>query len=79
MATRAGAGDQPPAQARHAADRRAADVTMVDVVEGPVEFVDTATTSAAARVQIKPVQVVAGGVRSAARMVRRSRRVSPLR
>jgi dihydroorotase len=39
-----------------------ADVTMVEVVEGPVEFVDTRNNKRQGKVHIKPVQAVAAGV-----------------
>ena len=38
------------------------DVTLLDVVQGPVEFVDTRNNKRAGQVQLKPVQTVAGGV-----------------
>src|SRR5436190_12581226 len=38
------------------------DVTVLDVVEGPVEFVDTRNNKRAGKVHIRPVQTVAGGV-----------------
>ena len=39
-----------------------ADATLVDVVEGAVEFVDTRNNKRSGRVQIRPAQVVVGGV-----------------
>jgi dihydroorotase len=39
-----------------------ADVTMLDLVEGPVEFVDTRNNKRQGKVHIKPAQVVAAGV-----------------
>jgi len=38
------------------------DVTILDVVEGPVEFVDTRNNKRTGKVYIKPVQTVAGGI-----------------
>ena len=38
------------------------DVTVLEVVEGPVEFVDTRNNKRAGKVYIKPVQTVAAGV-----------------
>jgi dihydroorotase len=38
------------------------DVTILDVVEGPVEFVDTRNNKRAGKVHIRPVQTVAGGI-----------------
>ena len=38
------------------------DVTLLDVVQGPVEFVDTRNNKRTGQVQLKPVQTVAGGV-----------------
>jgi len=38
------------------------DVTILEVVEGPVEFVDTRNNKRAGKVYIKPVQTVAGGI-----------------
>ena len=38
------------------------DVTLLDVVQGPVEFVDTRNNKRAGQVQLKAVQTVAGGV-----------------
>jgi len=39
-----------------------ADLTLLDVVEGPVSFVDTRNNTRQGRVHIKPAQTVAGGV-----------------
>jgi dihydroorotase len=39
-----------------------ADVTVLDVVEGPVEFVDTRNNKRSGKVHLKPVQAVAAGV-----------------
>jgi dihydroorotase len=39
-----------------------ADVSMLEVVEGPVEFVDTRNNKRAGKVHIRPVQTVAGGI-----------------
>jgi len=39
-----------------------ADATIVELVEGPVEFVDTRNNKRSGRLHIKPAQVVAGGV-----------------
>ncbi len=39
-----------------------ADATLVEVIEGPVEFVDTRNNKRSGRVHIKPTHVVAGGV-----------------
>lgn len=39
-----------------------ADATLVDLVEGPVEFVDTRNNKRSGRLAIRPHQVVAGGV-----------------
>ena len=39
-----------------------ADVTVLDVIEGPVEFVDTRNNKRNGRVHIKPANVVVGGV-----------------
>jgi len=38
------------------------DVTILDVVEGPVEFVDTRNNKRQGKVHIKPVQTVNGGI-----------------
>jgi dihydroorotase len=38
------------------------DVTVIEVVEGPVEFVDTRNNKRAGKAWIKPVQTVAGGL-----------------
>jgi dihydroorotase len=38
------------------------DVTILDVVEGPVEFVDTRNNKRQGKVHIKPVQTVSGGI-----------------
>jgi dihydroorotase len=38
------------------------DVTILDVVEGPVEFVDTRNNKRTGKVYLKPVQTVAGGI-----------------
>ncbi len=38
------------------------DVTILDVIEGPVEFVDTRNNKRQGKVQIRPVQTVAGGI-----------------
>ncbi len=38
------------------------DVTILEVVEGPVEFVDTRNNKRAGKVHIRPVQTVAGGI-----------------
>ena len=38
------------------------DATILEVVEGPVEFVDTRNNKRAGKVHIRPVQTVAGGV-----------------
>src|SRR3954470_13877560 len=39
-----------------------ADVTMLDVVEGPVEFVDTRNNKRQGKVQIRPAATVVGGI-----------------
>ena len=39
-----------------------ADATILEVVEGPVEFVDTRNNKRSGKVHIRPVQTVAGGV-----------------
>lgn len=39
-----------------------ADMTLLDVVEGPVSFVDTRRNNRDGRIHIKPAQTVAGGV-----------------
>jgi dihydroorotase len=39
-----------------------ADVTILDVVEGPVEFVDTRNNKRTGKVHVKPVQAVTGGI-----------------
>src|SRR5204862_3107857 len=39
-----------------------ADATLVDIVEGAVEFVDTRNNKRSGKVHIRPAQVVAGGV-----------------
>ena len=38
------------------------DATILEVVEGPVEFVDTRNNKRAGKVHIRPVQTVAGGI-----------------
>jgi hypothetical protein len=38
------------------------DVTMLEVVEGPVEFVDTRNNKRTGKVYLKPVQTVAAGI-----------------
>ena len=38
------------------------DVTMLEVVEGPVEFVDTRNNKRVGKVYVKPVQTVAAGI-----------------
>ena len=38
------------------------DVTLLEVVEGPVEFVDTRDNKRSGRVHLRPVQVVRGGI-----------------
>ena len=38
------------------------DVTMLEIVEGPVEFVDTRNNKRNGKVYLKPVQTVAGGI-----------------
>jgi dihydroorotase len=38
------------------------DVTMLEVVDGPVEFVDTRNNKRTGRVYVKPVQTVAAGI-----------------
>jgi dihydroorotase len=38
------------------------DVPVLDVVEGPVEFVDTRNNKRAGKVHLKPAHTVAGGV-----------------
>jgi dihydroorotase len=38
------------------------DVTMLEVIDGPVEFVDTRNNKRAGKVQLRPVQVVTGGI-----------------
>jgi dihydroorotase len=38
------------------------DVTMLEVVEGPVEFVDTRNNKRTGKVYVKPVQTVAAGI-----------------
>ena len=39
-----------------------ADITVLDVVEGPVEFVDTRENKRSGKIHIKPAHVVLGGV-----------------
>jgi dihydroorotase len=39
-----------------------ADATLVDIVQGPVEFVDTRNNKRSGKVQIKPVQAVLAGI-----------------
>ena len=39
-----------------------ADVSVLEVVEGPVEFVDTRNNKRQGKVHIKPVQTVRGGI-----------------
>ena len=50
------------AQARHAAGRRAGDVAIMELVEGPVSFVDTRNNRREGRAYLKPVQTVTAGV-----------------
>ena len=38
------------------------DATILDVVEGPVEFVDTRNNKRPGKVHLRPVQAVAGGI-----------------
>lgn len=38
------------------------DVTILEVVEGPVEFVDTRNNKRPGKVHLKPVQTVSGGI-----------------
>ena len=38
------------------------DVTLLDVVEGPVEFVDTRNNKRSGKVYLKPAQTVAAGI-----------------
>jgi dihydroorotase len=38
------------------------DLTLLDVVDGPVEFVDTRNNKRTGKVQLRPVQAVAGGI-----------------
>jgi dihydroorotase len=38
------------------------DVTMIELVEGPVEFVDTRNNKRMGKAYIKPIQTVAGGI-----------------
>jgi dihydroorotase len=38
------------------------DVTILEIVEGPIEFVDTRNNKRTGKVYIKPVQTVAGGI-----------------
>jgi dihydroorotase len=38
------------------------DVSILEVVEGPVEFVDTRNNKRAGKVHLRPVQAVAGGI-----------------
>jgi dihydroorotase len=38
------------------------DVTILDLIEGPVEFVDTRNNKRQGKVHIKPVQTVRGGI-----------------
>jgi dihydroorotase len=38
------------------------DVTILDVVEGPVEFVDTANNKRQGRVHVRPAQTVTRGI-----------------
>jgi dihydroorotase len=38
------------------------DVTMLEVIEGTVEFVDTRNNKRQGKLQIRPVQTVAGGI-----------------
>ena len=39
-----------------------ADVTVLDVVEGPVEFLDTRNNKRAGKVHLRPAHTVAGGI-----------------
>ena len=50
-----------------------ADVAIIDVVEGPVVFVDTRNNKRDGKAYLKPVQTVVAGVRSAGPTRRRSR------
>jgi dihydroorotase len=38
------------------------DVTMLELVEGPVEFVDTRNNRRTGKVSLRPVQTVSGGI-----------------
>ena len=38
------------------------DVTMLEVVDGPVEFVDTRNNKRTGRIHVKPVQTVVAGI-----------------
>ena len=53
---------QPPAQARHAAGRRAGRRDGARVVNGPVEFVDTRNNKRQGKVFLKPTNTVVAGV-----------------
>ena len=57
-----GPGDRPRAEARHAAGRRAGRRRIIELVEGPVSFVDTRNNKRDGKAYLKPVQTVAAGV-----------------
>ena len=59
---RTGRDHQSCAENRHAADRRAGDVAIMELVEGPVSFVDTRNNRRDGKVYLKPVQTVINGV-----------------
>ena len=43
-------------------ERRPGDVTVLEVVNGPVEFVDTRNNKRAGKVFLKPTNTVVGGI-----------------
>ncbi len=59
---RARQGDQPHAEARDIAGRRAGGCLHHGAVEGPVSFVDTRNNRRDGKAYLKPVQTVTGGV-----------------
>jgi dihydroorotase len=54
----AGAGHRPGGEARHAAGRRPGDVSILELVQEPVEFVDTRNNRRRGDRWLKPVQTV---------------------
>ena len=53
---------QPCPQARNVAGRCAGDVAIMELVEGPVSFVDTRNNKREGKAHLKPVQTVTAGV-----------------